>query len=163
MEIKLSYWQAWFLQLALESRSAVVPINPEQLNDATFTNDYGISQHDLNAELNNLQAILAVSGVQSTSTHAFKSKIIEPSDCAFTVDTVGGSVVVKIEDIHDPERGDTDYSISSHRFNEHLMRTDRPGDNMDIGHNEFKFKYPTTEEEVIKWLLKLGMKHKINL
>lgn len=167
--------QAWFLLCAIELSWAVLPIKPEQLNDIIFTDDYGISQADMTKEIELLKEKLVsargaeylkeITGALHKSaaeipitTFAGRYKTLEPHQCDFSLNTVGGRVCVLIYDRNEKDdQDDIEYDVSSHKFNDKWIRTQRPHSHQGFGHNEFKSGF-TTELEAEKWLKSLGMR-----
>lgn len=53
--IKLTERQAWFIRCAIEAKEAVLPLLSNQLSPQQFREDYGISQEEIKAELEDLK------------------------------------------------------------------------------------------------------------
>lgn len=53
--LELTPLQVWFLELAIEFRELLLPLNKETLDAKEFRKDYGVSKRAVNTEIDNLQ------------------------------------------------------------------------------------------------------------
>jgi len=58
--------QLWFIQSAIDVNWAVLPIQPNQLDANIFESDYGISQKEMEKEIDNLRTIISQAEIEKT-------------------------------------------------------------------------------------------------